>query len=373
MRVFIVDDEQHCLDEFKWLLHKYPDIEVMGMFSDPNAALAAAAEGCPDAAFLDIDMPGLTGLELALEIQAVCPGIVVVFVTAYAQYALEAFSTFPLDFLLKPVKEARLDETIEHLRVQHKLLNRASAPDNRMKIRCFGAFELLAAEEVKWETRRVRDLFLYLIDLRGAAPAKDEMLRALFDDQDSKGTAVNLRMTIYRLRSLLCALDAEGEYLKMGDDYRLTIAPGVCDYTDFMAFAEGNPVISTKNAVEAARALNLYTRPYLEGEGYEWAVETACETETEYERIALGLAACHTLAGRAPEAENILNALLARNPLSTEGYEALLDIYMEGGNLPAYCEWFEQYARMLKKEYRARPQAKYREYFDRVRRMKATV
>ena len=373
MRVFIVDDEQHCLDEFKWLLHKYPDIEVMGMSSDPNAALAAAAEGCPDAAFLDIDMPGLTGLELALEIQAVCPGIVVVFVTAYAQYALEAFSTFPLDFLLKPVKEARLDETIEHLRVQHKLLNRASAPDNRMKIRCFGAFELLAAEEVKWETRRVRDLFLYLIDLRGAAPAKDEMLRALFDDQDSKGTAVNLRMTIYRLRSLLCALDAEGEYLKMGDDYRLTIAPGVCDYTDFMAFAEGNPVISTKNAVEAARALNLYTRPYLEGEGYEWAVETAYETETEYERIALGLAACHTLAGRAPEAENILNALLARNPLSTEGYEALLDIYMEGGNLPAYCEWFEQYARMLKKEYRVRPQAKYREYFDRVRRMKATV
>jgi len=373
MRVFIVDDEQHCLDEFKWLLHKYPDIEVMGMFSDPNAALAAAAEGCPDAAFLDIDMPGLTGLELALEIQAVCPGIVVVFVTAYAQYALEAFSTFPLDFLLKPVKEARLDETIEHLRVQHKLLNRASAPDNRMKIRCFGAFELLAAEEVKWETRRVRDLFLYLIDLRGAAPAKDEMLRALFDDQDSKGAAVNLRMTIYRLRSLLCALDAEGEYLKMGDDYRLTIAPGVCDYTDFMAFAEGNPVISTKNAVEAARALNLYTRPYLEGEGYEWAVETAYETETEYERIALGLAACHTLAGRAPEAENILNALLARNPLSTEGYEALLDVYMEGGNLPAYCEWFEQYARMLKKEYRARPQAKYREYFDRVRRMKATV
>lgn len=373
MRVFIVDDEQHCLDEFKWLLHKYPDIEVMGMSSDPNAALAAAAEGCPDAAFLDIDMPGLTGLELALEIQAVCPGIVVVFVTAYAQYALEAFSTFPLDFLLKPVKEARLDETIEHLRAQHKLLNRASAPDNRMKIRCFGAFELLAAEEVKWETRRVRDLFLYLIDLRGAAPAKDEMLRALFDDQDSKGAAVNLRMTIYRLRSLLCALDAEGEHLKMGDDYRLTIAPGVCDYTDFMAFAEGNPVISTKNAVEAARALNLYTRPYLEGEGYEWAVETAYETETEYERIALGLAACHTLAGRAPEAENILNALLARNPLSTEGYEALLDIYMEGGNLPAYCEWFEQYARMLKKEYRVRPQAKYREYFDRVRRMKATV
>lgn len=373
MRVFIVDDEQHCLDEFKWLLHKYPDIEVMGMFSDPNAALVAAAEGCPDAAFLDIDMPGLSGLELALKMQAACPGVIVIFVTAHARYALEAYKSFPLDFLLKPVKEARLDETIEHLRAQHKLLGRASAPDSRVKIRCFGAFALLAAGEVRWETRRVRELFLYLIDLRGAAPLKDEMLQALFADQDSKSAAVNLRVTIYRLRSLLGALDAEEKYLKMGDDYRLTIAPGVCDYTDFMAFVESNPVISAQNAVEAARALNLYTGPYLEGEGCEWAAESAREAEAAYERVALGLAACHSLAGRVPEAENILNALLARNPLSAEGYEALLDLYMEGGNRAAYCERFEQYARVLKKEFRVRPQAKYREHFDRVRRMKTTV
>ena len=68
-----------------------------------------------------------------------------------------------------------------------------------------------------------------------------------------------------------------------------------------------------------------------------------------------------------------MNALLARNPLSADGYEALLDIYMEGGNRAAYCERFEQYARVLKKEFRVRPQAKYREHFDRVRRMKTTV
>ncbi len=370
MRVYIVDDEEYCLGDLKWRLHKYPDIEITGAFTDPNAALAAAGESCPDAAFLDIDMPKLDGLELALKIQAQCPGVIVIFVTAHAQYALEAFRAFPLDFLLKPVKEARMDETIEHLRAQHTLLHPATAPESRVRIRCFGSFELTAGDEIKWGTRRVRELFLYLLDRRGAAPSKDEMLSALFGGQTDKNAAHNLYMTIYRLRSLLSALDAEGKYIRMTDDYSLTVATGVCDYADFMAFAQGSPVISAKNAAEAARALNLYKGPYLESECCEWASETAHETETEYERIALGLAGYHALAGRVPEAEGVLGAMLTRNPLSADGYAALLDLYIEDGNRAAYCERYEQYVRMLKHELRVKPQAKYREHFDRVKRMK---
>jgi two-component SAPR family response regulator len=366
MRVFLVDDEQPSLDELVWRLRKYPDIEIAGTFTDPASALKAAGESRPDAAFLDIDMPGLTGLELALRTQAQCPGVIVIFVTAHAQYALEAYKSFPLDFLLKPVKEARLDETIEHLRAQHKLLNRASAPESRMKIRCFGAFELLAAEEAKWETRRVRELFLYLIDLRGAAPTKEEMLYAFFDGHNDKATANNLYMTIYRLRKLLSELDAEGKYIRMADDYSLTVAPGVCDYTDFMAFAQSSAVTG-KNVAEAARMLALCRGPYLEKEPFEWAAESAREAEVEYERIALELAGCHAAAGRVPEAENALCALLARNPLSAEGCEALLDLYMSG-NRTAYCERYEQYARLMKKEFRLTPQEEYREYYERVKR-----
>ncbi len=317
---------------------------------------------------LDIDMPKLNGLELALKMQAQCPGVIVIFVTAHAQYALEAFRAFPLDFLLKPVKEARLDETVNHLRSQHSLLHPASAPENCVRIRCFGSFELLAGIEPKWDTRRVRELFLYLIDRRGAAPTKDELLTALFGGQTDKAAANNLYMTIYRLRNLLDALDAQGKYLKMANDYSLTVAPGVCDYTDFMAFAQGNPVISAKNAVEAARALALCQRPYLENEGCEWATQTSCELDAEYERIALGLAGCHAAAGRVPEAEGVLNALLTRNPLCDEGYAALLDLYMGGGNHAAFCERYEQYARMLKKELRVKPPARYREHYERVRR-----
>ena len=370
MRVFIVDDEQHCLDELTWRLRKYPDLEIAGAYTDPNAALAAAGESSPDAAFMDIDIPRLDGLELALRMQAQCPGLIVIFVTAHAQYALDAFRAFPLDFLLKPVKEARLEETVAHLRAQHALLHPAAASDRRVKLRCFGPFALHAAGEVRWETRRVRELLQFLIDLRGAAPSKDEMLRSIFEAEADKKALNNLYMTVYRLRSLLSSLDAEGRYLRLGGDYSLTVAPDVCDYSDFMDFAGRAPVISEKNAAGAARALNLCKGQYLEGECREWALETRREVEAQYERIALGVAGCHAAAGRVPEAEGALNALLARNPLSTDGYTALLDLYMEGGSRAAYCQRYEQYARMLRYELRVKPLAKYKEHFDRVRRMK---
>jgi two-component SAPR family response regulator len=359
--VLLVDDEQPCLEELRWQLRKYPDIEVAGAFTDPSGALAAAAETCPDAVFLDIDMPVVSGLELALRFQAQCRDIVVIFVTAHAQYALEAFRAFPLDFLLKPVKEARLDETVKHLRAQHALLT-AAAPENRIQIRCFGTVEVRAGREVKWGTRRVRELLLYLIDRGGAAATKEEMLSALFGGQADKSTLNNLYMTIYRLRALLTALDAEGKYLRLADDVGLYIAPDVCDVTDFIAFARDNAVITGKNAMEASRILSLARGVYMENEPYDWAAERSPELEAEYERLALGLAAYHTAAGRTPEAENVLSALLARNPLSSEGYEMLLDLCISGGKQAAFRERYEQYARMLKKELHVRPPARYRDY-----------
>jgi two-component SAPR family response regulator len=367
VRVLLVDDEEPCLEEFRWQLRKYPELEVTGAFTQPRAALESAAESRPDAVFLDIDMPGVSGLELALKIQAQCPGAIVIFVTAHAQYALEAFNAFPLDFLLKPVKEARLDKTVRRLCAQHALLAGADS-ESRVQIRCFGSFELRAGTEVKWGTRRVRELLLYLIDRGGAAPTKEEMLSALFGGQTDKSTANNLYMTIYRLRALLNALDAEGKYLRLSDDGGLYIAPDVCDVTDFMAFARDNAVITGKNAVEASRILSLVRGAYLENEPCEWAAERALELDAEYERLALGLASYHAASGRAPEAENVLSALLARNPLSSDGYEALLELCMSGGKHTAFRERYEQYARMLKKELHVRPPARYRDYYAALKR-----
>lgn len=366
IRVMLIDDEIPFLEELSYLLGKYPDIEVAATFSNSLKALGAMESIRPDAVFLDIDMPTLNGLELALKIQELYPGTIIVFVTAYSKYALDSFKSYPLDYLLKPVKEARLETAIEHLKKQFALMHINDAKKGNLKIKCFGRFEVSARDEIKWGTHRVRELLMYLIDLCGAAPTKSELMRAVFGGVTNKNSANIMYVTVYKLRSLLDDLDRERRCIRLSEDYALQITPGVCDYTDFMSFANRNAVVSSKNAVEAARALNLCTGTYLEDEDCGWAVETAHFIETEYERIALGLAGFHTAANRRFEAENIIDALLLRNPISEEGYAILLDLYIKIGDHQAFTERYEQYARMLRKELNLKPPEIYRRHLKEI-------
>lgn len=368
MKIWLIDDEQPCLDELSWLLRQYSDLAIAGMETDPAKVLEAIADNPPDAVFLDIDMPRIDGLELALRIQERCPGVIVIFVTAHARYALDSYKAHPLDFLLKPVKRVRLDDCVEHLRRHYALLHPEKEAQHSLKIRCFGTFELNCENEVKWGTRRVRELLLYLIDRNGSPASKTELLDTLFDGQDDKNTVHNLYMTIYRLKSLLHSIDPEHRLVRLTEDNAIIIKPGVCDFYDFMRYARENTVITEGNIAEAERVLDLYRGPYLEKENLEWAVESSNEAETEYERIATGLGSLYIAAGRIPEAERVLNKLLGRNALCEEAHALLLNLALKAGTREDYLRRYEQYAGLLKRELQLKPEARYREQYERLKR-----
>ncbi len=102
-----------------------PELEIVAECSDGGSALEAIAERRPDVAFLDIRMPGLTGIEVARGLADVSPRTQVVFVTAYDQYAVEAFEHGAVDYLLKPVNRERLDWTVQRLKARRQ----KAAPD----------------------------------------------------------------------------------------------------------------------------------------------------------------------------------------------------------------------------------------------------
>lgn len=363
IKIFLIDDEQLCIDDLAWQLSRYKDIDILGQFTNPLEAFKAIENHCPDVVFLDVDMPRMGGLDLAQKIQTQYMGIIIIFVTGYEKYALEAYKSFPLDFLVKPVLEARLDETIKHLRRQHSLLHPAEENHVCIKIKCFGFFEIISESKAKFPTHRVQELLLYLIDRHGVAVTRDEILEALFEGQSDRNTVNNLYVTLSRLRTLLDCWDEKRTALRLTDNNALIIEPGVCDYTDFMTFARQNASISGKNAVEAARVLSLCDKPYLEKETFEWAVDSAYDVENEYERIALGLSVYYISENRLSEAESVLCSLLARNPLSTDGYTALLNLYIRSHNKSSYIARYEEYARVLKNELRLRPEEVYRNYY----------
>jgi len=363
MKVWLIDDEQPCLDEMTWSLKQYHNIEVAGADTDPQEALSSIVLNRPDAVFMDIDMPKLHGLELALHIQEQCPGAVIVFVTAYAQYALEAYKAHPMDFLLKPVRRARLDDCIAHLYKQYALLH-PEGKKNSLYIRCFGMLELECDVEIKWGTRRVKELMLYLISRNGSPATRVELLEVLFGGQEDKNTVHNLYMTIYRLRSLLDTIDPERRLIRLTGDNSIIPAPGVCDFTDFLAFAHENAVITGENAEGAAHALSLCRGIFLEKESFEWISEYMYEVEAEYERIALGLANFYIADGCPEQAEKCLITLLLRNALCEDAHALLLDITLESGSREAYLGRYEQYARILKKELHTRPDPYYSKQYE---------
>lgn len=113
-RALIADDEHHLAEHLEAMLARaWPELDVLPIAANGLEALRTIDDFAPEVAFLDIRMPGLTGLELAARIESRTH---VVFVTAYDQYAVEAFDRDAVDYLLKPLDEERLGKCVQRLK-----------------------------------------------------------------------------------------------------------------------------------------------------------------------------------------------------------------------------------------------------------------
>ena len=111
LSAIIVDDEPNAASFLQNKLSQlWPELEIAGTAVNGRQALQLAAQEQPDIAFLDIHMPGLSGLEVA---SALPQDTRIVFVTAFDEFAVEAFQTAAIDYLLKPVSDDRLQQTIQ--------------------------------------------------------------------------------------------------------------------------------------------------------------------------------------------------------------------------------------------------------------------
>lgn len=115
MRVILVDDDKTALDELQYYLGKRDGIEVIATFTNPVSAVEEAKKLKYDAAFLDIDMPVLNGLNAARELMESNSSIRIVFVTAFNDYAVKAFELSAIDYVLKPLDKNRLEKAVEKL------------------------------------------------------------------------------------------------------------------------------------------------------------------------------------------------------------------------------------------------------------------
>src|SRR3954462_8955336 len=116
LKTIVVDDEQLARDELRYLLEQLGGVEIVAQAGNGVEALRVIEEYQPDLVMLDVQMPGLTGFEVARRVVEAGFESQLVFVTAYDQYAIDAFEGHAVDYLLKPVEPARLTTAVERVR-----------------------------------------------------------------------------------------------------------------------------------------------------------------------------------------------------------------------------------------------------------------
>jgi two-component system LytT family response regulator len=158
MRVLIVDDETPARDKLRRWLGEQPDVELVGECADGLAAAAAIDRLAPDVVFLDIQMPGLSGLEVAAQLEPAAAPLLV-FVTAYDAHAIKAFELDAVDYLLKPYDKDRLHRSLERLRKGRgptatsaavRAARQRTGTSERLLVPQGDALELIAASAIHW-------------------------------------------------------------------------------------------------------------------------------------------------------------------------------------------------------------------------------
>ncbi|RYE59508.1 MAG: response regulator transcription factor [Sphingobacteriales bacterium] len=176
MKCIVVDDEPLARQAIKTLIGQFPELEFMAEFSHADAASTYLNDNPTDLVFLDIQMPGLNGLSFA---RTISQDTLVIFTTAYSQYALESYEIDAIDYLLKPIKQSRFQKAVEKAMSYQKLLRKDAASLNQVsKDFCF----------IKSEKKTIKVLFADVLFIEGL---KDYVI--LHTVQQKIITAMNIK------------------------------------------------------------------------------------------------------------------------------------------------------------------------------------
>ena len=230
MKVICVDDERLLMEDTVSLCRSLPLISEVKGFTRAVDALQWLESNTADLALLDIDMPGMNGLELAAEIKKHWPDTAIIFLTGYSRYALEAFSVRASGYLLKPVTKERLTADMEYV-----LSVRPERPKDHIVVQTFGGFDVFVDEElVSFKTARCKELLAYLVDRRGVSVTRPEAFSILWEDRMyDRGMQKQFDVVIRSLRTTLKEYGIEDIFEMKKGSMRICPEKLVCDVYRF--------------------------------------------------------------------------------------------------------------------------------------------
>lgn len=372
MKAILIDDEKPALLQLERMLLTDGRIHVAGKYTNPFEGLDHLTAEKADLVFLDIGMPEMNGLEAAERIYRIDPDIRIVYVTAYAEYAIEAFEQHALDYLLKPVDPSRFAKTLARiaedvrLRGGHPPEQAAAEPQVLLFKRLSLHDAAGAAEQLKWRTQKSQELFAFLIHQRGQWVTKDAIIEAIWPEYELDKAITHLHTSVYQIRKVLkdWGVEAAVEYTR--ESYRFSPKGMETDIALFEQAPADEPVAGEREWERANRALSLYRGDYLEDHDYGWAKPLQTELLRRYMQLTLRAAAYELSAGREGQAVKRLTAAQQKDPYSEEICRLLLEAHAARRDGAALAGHYQAFVRLLRAELGTAPERQTVETYERL-------
>ena len=238
MYVLAVDDERIMLKELTIELGQvFPNADIQG-FQDPMEAEQWASDLAQegkslDYAFLDIRMRGMSGIELARRLKKLHPGTVLIFCTAYTEYAFDAVGMYAKGYLMKPISAENIVRTLDEMVYDWR--KSLDVQNQSFWIKTFGNFEVFVdGKPLAFEREKAKEMLAFLVDRAGATVTTEQLAAVLWEDRPYDKTLKNYVSTVLgSLRRTLHKVGKEDILIKTRNHLSLNPEKIKCDAYDY--------------------------------------------------------------------------------------------------------------------------------------------
>src|SRR5690625_2801800 len=326
MKAVLIDDEKMVLNYLEELLGNYDTINVVGTFTNPHAGKEFIEKEGVDVAFLDINMPEYNGMEIAKDIRKTNPDLMIIFVTAHDEYAIDSFEVQATDYVVKPILKERIDKTIKRIQIKMDKIYK----EPTLRINLFGQtqFKFLNKERisVQFKMAKVQQLFLYLLHFQTRLVRKEELIDMLWPNLEETNAFSQLYNAIYMIRKEIAPYDENISIQTYADSYKLELNHTVTDVREFEANIPLLPSLNEGSIKSYEETLELYKGNYLEGYHYEWADGERYRLQTLWINIALDIAKWYDENKEYSKLRKLCHKICKIEPLTEQAYLYLMKL-----------------------------------------------
>ncbi len=359
----VIDDEIHNLNELCRLINETEFMSVKGRYQSPLKALDEIGNISPQVAFVDIDLPEMDGITFADRVLELNPSVLIVFVTAYNQYAIQAFEINALDYIMKPISVKRFDIMVKRIRQQLDI--KAMSAGSKLTVNMFGKLDVKIGDEpILWKRSTAEEVFAYLMVNYGSFVHKESIIESILPDYEFSAALSILKTSICRIRSVFSSLHDDVKIVYSGGRYCLKFGNEIdSDYIE-VCKAISNYRIDSSTYEVIENACNLYGDGLLTQQGYIWSIEKDEQLRKSLINAMDEIAQQYNSQGNDNAYIKALRILIKLEPYSEQSNFALLERLEKIGEIQQLVMHYKWLEKVLAEEYEIIPGKRINEKFS---------